>query len=97
MAGSKKYFLWSEVKMTDRQYAELKLFLCKGISCSKCPFFEIHENREKCGLSRRFSDDDIGPELFATVKKNKAYFNRCKELNGQYWDTIKTLFGATLK
>lgn len=83
--------------MTKSQYAQLKLFLCRGIGCSKCPFYEIYENRERCVLSRMFGEDDVDPEVFAIVKKNKAYFNRCKELNSQYWNTIKTLFGATLK
>lgn len=81
--------------MTNRQYAQLKLFLCRGISCMNCPFLE--NDVQICKLNYMFCEKGVDPELFAIVKKNKAYFNRCKELNGQYWGTIKTLFGATLK
>lgn len=81
--------------MTKRQYAQLKLFLCRDISCRNCPFLE--NNGERCKLNYMFCEKGVYPELFAIVKKNKAYFNRCKELNSQYWNTIKTLFGATLK
>ena len=82
--------------MTNRQYAQLKLFLCRGITCINCPFLE--SDIQKCKLNHMlFCENGVDPEVFAIVKKNKAYFNRCKELNSQYWDTIKNLFGATLK
>ena len=83
--------------MKESQYAKLKLFLCKGIACSKCPFLETYRGRDRCKMNIIFREKGIGPELFAIVKKNKEYFNRCKELNSEYWDDIKTLFGATLK
>ena len=82
--------------MTDRQYSELKLFLCKGISFINCPFLKKDVDAQRCKFRYLFCEKGVDPELFAIVKKNKEYFNRCKELNGQYWDTIKTLFGATL-
>lgn len=83
------------MKITDRQVENIKIFLCRGISCGNCPFLE--NNGERCRLDYMFCEKGVDPELFAIVKRNKAYFNRCKELNSEYWDTVKTLFGATLK
>lgn len=83
--------------MTKKQYRALKIFLCNGIICSKCPFFESNDEFDRCLFNVLFFEKDVDPKLFTIVKKNKAYFNRCKELNSEYWDTVKALFGATLK
>lgn len=83
------------MKITDRQVKDMRLFLCKGISCSNCPFLE--NNGERCRLNYLLCEKGIDHELFTIVKKNKEYFNRCKELNSGYWNTVKILFGATLK
>lgn len=66
--------------MTIRQYAQLNLFLCRGIICINCPFFEDYGGVQRCKLSYMFCKKGVDPELFAIVKRNKAYFNRCKEL-----------------